>query len=49
MLHTLNVGKISAKEHQLADSCAADEISVSENCFGDIYKIPPEYYAITKI
>ena len=33
MLHTLNVGKISAKEHQLADSCAADEISVSEKLF----------------
>ena len=33
MLHTLNVGKISAKEHQLADSCTADEISVSEKLF----------------
>ena len=33
MLYTLNVRKISAKEHQLADSCTADEISVSEKLF----------------
>ena len=34
ILHTLNVYKIPAKKHQVVDSCAADEISVSEILFG---------------
>ena len=30
----MNVYKISAKEHQVVDRCAADEMSVSEILFG---------------
>ena len=38
ILHTLNVDQISAKEHQLPDSWAADEISVSEILFWKNFK-----------
>ena len=33
MLHTLNVYQIPAKEHQVVDGWAADEISVLETLF----------------
>ena len=41
ILNTLNVYKISAKEHQVADRCAADEISVSEILLGKYLKYVP--------
>ena len=37
----LNVYEIPAKEHQVVDSCAADEISVSEILFGKYLEYVP--------
>ena len=40
-MNTLNVYKISAKEHQVVDRCAADEISVSVILFGKYLEYVP--------
>ena len=41
ILHTLNVYKISPKEHQVVDSCATDEKSASDILFGKYLEYVP--------
>ena len=42
LLHTLNVYQISAKQHQVVDGWAADEMSVSETLFSKYSEHVPQ-------